>query len=235
MNKKVEIKATDSNHAFSAYVGIPERAKAPAIIVIQEIFGVNKNLRDICDNYARNGYLAICPDLFWRQEPGVDITDQTEEEWKKAFGLFNGFNVDKGVEDLKATLDFVRKQELCNGKAGTVGFCLGGKLAYLMATRSSADCNVAYYGVGIDALLGEKGAIKRPLLMHIAEKDGFVPPEAQKKIIAELKDIKDVEIYTYPGLDHAFTRIGGKNYNAGAASLAHTRTADFFAKNLKNI
>lgn len=233
MSKKLEIKATDGTGSFSAYAVFPAAAKAPAVIVIQEIFGVNKNLRNICDGLAAQGYLAVCPDLFWRQQPGVDITDQTEEEWKQAFALFNGFSVDKGIEDLKATLDFVRAHEASNGKVGTMGFCLGGKLAYLMATRSSTDCNVSYYGVGLDAMLGEKVAIKRPLLMHIAEKDGFVPPDAQKKIIAELKDINGVEIYSYAGLDHAFTRIGGKNYDEDAAKLAHGRTADFFAKNLK--
>ena len=232
MSKEFKIKAFDGSGTFNAYVAIPKETKAPAIIVIQEIFGVNKNLRDICDGYAQQGYLAVCPDLFWRQEPGIDITDQTEEEWKKAFALFNGFKVDKGTDDLKATLDFIRADAGCNGKVGTVGFCLGGKLAYLMATRSTTDCNVSYYGVGIEGLLSEKDNIKKPLLMHIAEKDGFVPPAAQEKIITTLQGNKSIEIHTYSGLDHAFTRIGGKNYNKEAAEQAHARTAAFFKKNL---
>ena len=114
-----------------------------------------------------------------------------------------------------------------------MGFCFGGKLAYLMATRTEADCNVSYYGVGIEGMLGEKDNIKKPLLMHIAEKDGFVPRAAQEKIITGLRGNKSVEIHTYSGLDHAFTRIGGKNYDDEAAKLAHGRTADFFAKNLR--
>jgi carboxymethylenebutenolidase len=233
MSNEFKIKATDGSGTFSAHVATPKEAKAPAIIVIQEIFGVNKNLRDICDKLAAQGYLAVCPDLFWRQEPGIDITDQTEAEWKQAFALFNGFNVDKGVEDLKATLDFVRTQPGCNGKVGTVGFCLGGKLAYLMATRSTTDCNVSYYGVGLDELLGEKDNIKKPLLLHIAEKDGFSSPEKREKIISGLKDNKNVEMHVYAGVDHAFTRIGGKNYNKEAAEQAHARTAAFFKNNLK--
>jgi carboxymethylenebutenolidase len=232
MSNALQIKATDGSGAFSAYVASPKAPKAPAVLVIQEIFGVNKNLRDICDKLAQDGYLAVCPDLFWRQEPGIQLTDQTEAEWKRAFELFQGFNVDKGVVDLKATLDFIRQQPGCSGKVGTVGFCLGGKLAYLMATRADADCNVAYYGVGIEGLLDESGSIKKPLLMHIAEKDGYVPPAAQQKIIAALKDNKNVEIHTYPGMDHAFTRLGGKNYNKEAAVQAHARTAAFFAKSL---
>ena len=232
MSKKVSIPATDGSCSFDAYVAVPEMAPAPALVVIQEIFGVNKVMRDLCDYLADEGFIAICPDLFWRQKPGVDITDRTEEEWKQAFALFQGFDVDKGVEDLQATLAAIRKHPEGTGKAGTIGFCLGGKLAYLMATRSDADCNIAYYGVGINELLGESKNIKKPLLMHIAEKDGFVPPDAQAQIAAGLKDNKLVEMHTYPGVDHAFARKGGKNYNAAAAGLAFERTDEFLGKNL---
>ena len=232
MNHELQIKATDASGTFSAFIAYPEMDPAPVVIVIQEIFGVNKNLRDLCLKLADEGYIAVCPDLFWRQQPGIQLTDQTEAEWKRAFELYNGFNVDKGIEDLKATLAQVRTLPEGTGKVGTVGYCLGGKLAYLMATRSDADCNIAYYGVGIQDLLGESGNIKKPLLMHIAEKDGFVPPEAQQKITAGLKDNKLVTMYTYPGMDHAFTRIGGKNYNKEAAEQAWDRTEEFLAKNL---
>ncbi len=232
MSKKVSIPATDGSGSFDAYVAVPEMAPAPALVVIQEIFGVNKVMRDMCDYLANEGFIAICPDLFWRQRPGVDITDQTEEEWKQAFALFQGFDVDKGVEDLKATLDAIRKHPEGTGKAGTVGFCLGGKLAYLMATRSDADCNIAYYGVGINELLDESKNIKKPLLMHIAEKDQFVPPDAQAQIAAGLKDNALVEMHTYPGVDHAFARKSGKTYNADAAHLAFERTDEFLNKNL---
>ncbi len=232
MSHELKISATDGTGTFSAYVAYPEIDPAPAVVVIQEIFGVNKNLRDICQKLASEGYIAVCPDLFWRQQPGIDITDQTEAEWKRAFELFNGFNVDKGIDDLKSTLTQARTLPECSGKVGTLGYCLGGKLAYLMATRSDADCNIVYYGVGIQDLLGESGNIKKPLLMHIAEKDGFVPADAQQKIAAGLKDNKNVTMFTYAGMDHAFTRIGGKNYNKEAAAQAYVRTEDFLAKNL---
>ncbi len=232
MTHELKIKATDGSGEFSAFAAYPEMDPAPVVIVIQEIFGVNKNLRDICLKLADEGYIAVCPDLFWRQQPGIDITDQTDAEWKRAFELFNGFSVDKGIEDLKATLALVRTLPEGSGKVGTLGYCLGGKLAYLMAARSDADCNIAYYGVGIQDMLAESANIKKPLLMHIAEKDGFVPPPAQEKIAAGLKDNKNVTMFTYPGMDHAFTRIGGKNYNKEAAELAYERTEAFLAKNL---
>src|SRR6476620_9403227 len=146
---------------FRAYVARPAAPKAPAVVVIQEIFGVNQVIRDITDGLAGQGYLAICPDLFWRIEPGIDITDKTEAEWKRAFELFNAFDVDAGVGDIAATIAQIRKDPACNGKVGAVGFCLGGLLAFLTATRTDVDASVAYYGVGIDGRLAEAEKLAR--------------------------------------------------------------------------
>jgi len=200
--------------------------------VIQEIFGVNHVMRELCDGLASQGYLAMCPDLFWRQEPGIQITDKTEAEWARAFQLFQGFDQDKGAQDLVASLAHLRKLPGCNGKAGSVGYCLGGKMAYLMAARSDADCNVSYYGVGIDSALGEAGGIKKPLLMHIAAEDKYVPKEAQAKIKQALGANGKVTIHVYEGMDHAFARVGGAHWDAAAAKLANDRTAAFFKKHL---
>ena len=227
----IKIAARDGG-SFTGYLAKPASGRGPGVVVIQEIFGVNAVMRAITDNVAKMGYVALCPDLFWRQEPGIQITDKTEAEWKRAFGLFQGFDVDKGVEDLKSTLDSLRKTEGCTGKVGSMGFCLGGKLAYLMATRSAADCSVAYYGVGLDGLLGEAGKISKPLMLHIAELDKFVPPEAQKKVKDGLKGNKHVTIHSYPGCDHAFARMGGEHYDASAAASANQRTAAFFKQYL---
>lgn len=217
---------------FSAYLSTPASGSGPGLIVIQEIFGVNESMRRMCDDYAAQGYVALCPDIFWRQEPGVQITDKTDEEWQKAFQLFQGFDVDKGVEDLKDSLAALRKLDACTGKAGSVGYCLGGKLAFLMATRSDADCNVAYYGVGLDELLGEARGISHPALLHIAEEDEFVPKEAQAKVKQALAGQKQVTIHSYPGMPHAFARDGGIHYDDASAKLANGRTATFLKQNL---
>ena len=217
---------------FSAYVARPAAAKAPAVVVIQEIFGVNAVMRAIADDFAGEGYLAICPDLFWRIEPGIDITDQSEAEWKKAFELYNAFDVDLGVKDIAATITHVRADPGCAGKVGAVGFCLGGLLAFLTATRTDVDASVGYYGVGIEKHLGEADKLADPLLLHIAQEDQFVPREAQALIIAALKNHPQVEIYTYPGRDHAFARRGGEHYDAADAALAGGRTLALFKKAL---
>ena len=222
-----------ANGQFSAYLAKPRTVPAPGLLVIQEIFGVNRVMRELCDGFAAQGYLAVCPDLFWRQEPGIQITDKTEAEWQKAFALFQGFNVAKGVNDLVVSLEQLRGLPDCTGAAGSIGYCLGGKLAYLMATRSSSDCNVGYYGVGIESLLGEAAAITKPLLLHIAEKDRFVPPEAQAAIKAALGRNSLVTLHSYAGVDHAFARVGGEHWNAAAAKLANDRTAAFLKKHLQ--
>jgi carboxymethylenebutenolidase len=232
MSDMVEIKAAD-NGRFNAYIARRKNAEnAPAVVVIQEIFGINHVMREICDDLAKQGYVAICPDLFWRQEPGIQLTDKSEAEWARAFELFNGFNVDLGVEDLKSTLDFIRHDDGTNGKAGTIGYCLGGKLAYLMAARSDADCNVSYYGVGLDALLDEADNITKPLLMHVAELDKFVPPVAREKILDALTGKENITLHVYQGVDHAFARVGGEHYDPAMAATANDRTASFLNKHL---
>lgn len=214
--------------ALGLYVARPGGAGPwPGIVVLQEIFGINAVVRGVCDALANEGYMAVAPDLFWRIEPGVDITDQTEAEWKQAFALFNAFDVDKGLEDIQATVTWLRRQGDCTGRVGAIGHCLGGRLAYLAATRTDVDASVAYYGVGIEGLLDDADRLSKPLLLHIAEADGYVPPEAQAQIKAKLAHRPGVTLYTYPGRDHAFARPGGQAFHAADAALAHDRTLAF--------
>ena len=218
--------------SFMAYLATPSAGSGPGIVLIQEIFGVNQVMRDIADSHAANGYTVICPDLFWRQEPGIQLTDQSEAEWGRAFELYQGFDEAAGADDLKATLAYLRGHDACTGKVGSVGYCLGGKLAYLMATRSDADCNVGYYGVGIENALDEIGNISAPLMLHVAEKDQFCPPEAQAKIHGALDGHANVTIHDYAGMDHAFARVGGEHYDKASADQANERTAAFFRQHL---
>ena len=228
---EIRIKATDGSGEFAAYLAEPKTKSAGAVVMIQEIFGVNGAMRALSDWVADMGFIAVSPDLFWRQEPGVQLDpDKGQAQWDRAFALMNGMNQDKAVDDLKATLAATRKLPGSNGKAATMGFCLGGRLAYRMAAESDADCNVSYYGVGIEGMLDKAGGIKKPLLMHIAEQDKFVPAEAQKKILDGLKGHKQVAAHVYPGVDHAFARMGGHSWDARAATIANGRTAELLAR-----
>ncbi len=215
---------------FQAYVATPVAQGAPAVVVLQEIFGVNAVIRGIADDLAAKGFLAIAPDLFWRLTPGVDITDQTPEEWKIALDYMNRFDVDKGVGDIAATIDAIRPDS--NGKVGAVGYCLGGLLAFLTASRTDSDASVSYYGVGLENRVGEAGDIEKPLMLHIAEKDSFSSDAARQVVVSALKDHAQVTIHIYEGRDHAFARPGGEHWHAADAALANQRTIDFFKAHL---
>lgn len=228
---EIMIKAADGG-SFAAYHAKPPNGRGAGLVLIQEIFGVNRVMRDLADGYAQLGYHVLCPDLFWRQQPGIQITDKTEAEWARAFELYKGFDVGKGVADLTATLAAARALDGATGKAGSVGYCLGGKLAYLMATRSDSDANVSYYGVAIEADLEEAKSIRKPLLLHIAEKDQFVPADAQAQIKIALAGHPRVALHVYAGQDHAFARVGGQHYDEASANLANVRTREFLRNHL---
>ena len=224
------IDAADGGN-FSTYIATPNTDLAPSIVVIQEIFGVNQVMRNLCNSFAAAGYIAACPDLFWRIEPGVQLTDQSQEEWDRAFELMNAFlpDFEKGVSDIQATIDYLRVSKGANGKVGAVGYCLGGSLAYAAGCFTDADVSVGYYPVQIEESLELASNISHPLMLHIAEADGFCPPEAQARINEELGSHDKITLHTYPGVDHAFARIGGGNYNAEAATLADQRSQEFLS------
>lgn len=228
--RDIAIKAKDGGD-FTGYLALPPDGTGPGVVVIQEIFGVNEVMRGITDDWAAQGFIALCPDLFWRQEPGIQITDKSEAEWARAFELFNGFDLAKGVEDLDATIEHLRALDGCTGKVGSVGFCLGGRLAFLTATRTKVDAAVGYYGVMLEEHVGE--ALKAPVMLHIATEDAFVPKENQAKVHAALDGNGKATLYDYQGNDHAFARQGGEHFDAAAAALARQRTADFFQKTLR--
>ncbi|MCM3906068.1 MAG: dienelactone hydrolase family protein [Pyrinomonadaceae bacterium] len=223
---------------FAAYLALPSGpsgpsgGKGPGLVLLQEIFGVNRDMRAIADWYAARGFVVACPDLFWRQEPGVQLTDQSDEEWQHAMELYRGLDEAKAVADAAATLAFLHQHPACTGKVGTVGFCLGGKLAYLLATRSDPDCSVAYYGVGIESALAEAGRIGCPTMLHMAGRDQFCPPSAQAQIHQVLDTHPLITLHVYAEQDHAFARVGGAHFDAQAAELAHLRTLEFLVHHL---
>lgn len=227
----IQISGPDGD--FSGYLALPAQTPAPAVVLLQEIFGVNADMRAKCDALAKEGYVAFCPDLFWRIEPGIQLTDKTEAEWARAFELFNAFNVDTGMKDIDASIEAIRGHEACSGKVGTIGYCLGGQLAYLSATRTGSDASVGYYGVAIANRLDEAKSISKPLMLHIAGKDEFVPADQQAAMHEGLDDHPMTQLHDYPDMDHAFARTDGTHYDRDNAVLADGRTMSFLAQHLR--
>ncbi|HYJ30439.1 MAG TPA: dienelactone hydrolase family protein [Allosphingosinicella sp.] len=229
----IEIDALDGNGRFGAYLAEPGGTPRGAIVVIQEIFGVNEGISRKCDRWAGLGYLALAPDLFWRLEPGVALDPDVPDEFEQALGLMGRFDQDRGIGDIEATIRAARARLPEGGKVGSVGFCLGGRLAFMTAARTDVDASVGYYAVGLDSLLHEKNAIARPLMLHIAGEDGFVPPEVQRQMHEALDDHPRVALHDYPGEDHGFAAEMGKRRSEDSARLADERTEAFFAEHLR--
>ena len=231
MSDTVSISTLGGDGNFDCYLARPASEPRAAIVVIQEIFGVNAGIRRKCDKLAAEGYLALAPDLFCRLQPNVELDPDVEDEFKTALELMGRFDQDEGVRDIEATIRYARNSEGC-AKVGVVGYCLGGRIAFMTAARTDGDASVGYYAVGIDNLLREKHAIANPLMLHIPTGDHFVGPEAQKAMHEGLDDHPKVTLCDYPGLDHGFATEIGQRRDEDGARLADGRTSEFFAKHL---
>jgi carboxymethylenebutenolidase len=219
----IQLTAADGSGHFGGYLALPASGTGPGLVMAQEIFGVNATMREVADYFAEEGYVVLVPDLFWRQKPGVDL-GYRPDDWQAAFGYYQGFDENKGVEDVQAAISALRARPEVHGGVGVVGYCLGGKLAYLAACRTNCDVAVGYYGVGIEAALGEAEAIRAPLTLHMAELDQFCPAVARQAITSTLALNPHVKLHVYPGVDHAFARPGGEHYDKPSALMAHQRT-----------
>lgn len=232
MSETVTISTLEGEGSFDCYCARPPEDASAAIVVIQEIFGVNRGIRQKCDRLAAEGYLALAPDLFWRLQANVEFDPDIETEFNAALELMGKFDQDQGVRDIEATIRHARDGLGC-AKVGAVGYCLGGRLAFMTAARTDADASVGYYAVGVDNLLREKHAIANPLMLHIPTADHFVPPKVQKAMHEGLDDHPKVTLHDYEGLDHGFATEFGKRRNEEAAQLADKRTSEFFARHLR--
>lgn len=218
--------------AMGAHVAWPDRTPAGAIIAIMEIWGVNDTMRRHAQEFAEAGYICLVPDLFWRQEPGVELSDRNPADVKKAFDLYYDFDYDLGVRDMEDTMAFLRTIPGGNGRVGSVGYCLGGKLCYLMCCRTDIDCAVAYYGTYIEHRIREAPNLHRPFMLHMAMKDRWVQAEVNELLERRLSPSPWVTIHKYPDADHAFARHGGIPYRKAEADRALERSVGFFREHL---
>lgn len=231
MGETVRINTLEGDGAFPAYRADPAGEAKAAIIVIPEIFGVNPGIRAKCDAWAAEGYLAVAPDIFWRFAEGEELDPDVPEQFQRALENMGKFKGDECIRDVEALIHWLKRDQGV-AKAGLVGFCLGGFIAYLAATRTDIDASVGYYGVLIDQHANEAHAIANPLLLHIAGADHFVTADAQAAIHAALDNHPKVTLHDYPGLDHGFAAETGNRRNEEGAQLADKRTREFFAEHL---
>jgi carboxymethylenebutenolidase len=231
MKDHITVKGHDST--FTAYIARPEELPAPAVIVLQELFGVNADIREKSDELAEQGFIAVAPELFWRQEPGVDLSVRSEPDWQHGLRLYQAYDRDAGVRDIEDTADTVAKMPECTGKIAVLGYCLGALMTFLTAVRYRVDAAVAYHGGDTEKYLGEVDGLHAPLLMHLGEEDEFISKPAQAQIKTALAKKPNATVYSYPGQWHAFTRINGAHFNAAAAALANGRTSEFLNQQLR--
>src|SRR5271169_2767275 len=230
MGDRITIEGRDG--AFGGYIARPKTLPAPAVVVLHEVFGVNADIRMTCDELAEQGFVAVAPDLFWRQEPGVDLSVTSEPDWQHGLQLYQAYDRDAGARDVKDTVDNLAKMPECSGKIAVLGYCLGALMTFLTAVRYRVDAVVAYHGGDTEKYLGEVDGLHAPLLMHLAEEDEFISKAAQAEIKTALASKPNATVYSYPGQYHAFSRHGGAHYNPAAAALAHQRTYEFLHRQL---
>jgi len=231
MNDRIAIDGRDG--AFEAYIARPKTSSAPSVVILQELFGVNADIRKHCDELAGQGFIAVAPDLFWRQEPAVDLSVTSEADWQHGLRLYQAYDRDAGVRDVEDTVDTVVKMPDCTEKSAVLGYCLGALMTFLTAVRYRVDAAVAYHGGDTEKYLGEVDGLHAPLLMHLGEEDEFISKPAQAEIKKALATKSNATVYSYPGQRHAFSRHNGAHYNAEAAMLANRRTSDFLNQQLQ--
>ena len=231
MDNRLLINSRDGS--FHAYIARPASQPAPAVVVLQELFGVNADIRATCEELASQGFIAIAPDLFWRQEPDVNLDVRSEADWQHGLRLYGAYDRDAGAHDIAQTIRTAVKLPESTGRVALQGYCLGALMAFITAARYEVDAAVAYHGGDTEKYLGEVGSLRAPLLMHLGEEDEFISKAAQAQIKVALAKKPNATVYSYPGQRHAFSRHNGTHYNATAAAMANGRTSEFLKQHLR--
>jgi carboxymethylenebutenolidase len=222
MGQMIELKTKDGQ-TISAYRAEPGGTPRGGLVVIQEIWGVNSHIRDVADGYAADGYLAIAPALFDRIERGVMMDQYNQETMTKGFGYMQRVNIDHALLDVRAAVEAASEA----GKVGVVGFCFGGRIAWLAASRlDGISASISYYGGGVPGLASEQP--KCPVILHFGEKDQHIPVPSVEEF---KKAHPTLPVYLYAA-DHGFNCDKRGSYDAAAATLARQRSLEFLRKHV---
>jgi carboxymethylenebutenolidase len=228
MNSKwIDIAAPDGG-SFGGYLSLPPAGRGPGIVLIQEIFGVNAHIRAVADQYAMDGFTVIAPDVFWRMQRRLDI-GYSQADMETGIGLMQRMDFDMAVADLGAVVSVLRALPACTGRVASLGFCMGGLLAYLAAAHAGVDAAVCYYGGGIPNQLAAAADIRVPVLFHFAANDAHIPLEGVEKVKAAFAGRVGSAVHVYAGADHGFNCWERAAYRQPAAALARGRSLAFLA------
>lgn len=216
---------------FDAYLALPPAGSGPGLVLFQEIFGVNPHIRAVAEQYALDGFVVLAPDIFWRQQRRIELGYEGAER-QRGIEMATAL---KGAEvglDIVASVAALRaRPEVGQRKVGAIGYCMGGRLAFLAAAVAGVDAAVAYYGGGIHDQLDKAGAIRCPVQFHYAERDDHIPASAVERVRGAMAG-KGAEVHVYPGAMHGFNCWARASYHAPSAALAHGRSVEFLARQL---
>jgi carboxymethylenebutenolidase len=214
-----------------AYLALPPAGRGPGLVLFQEIFGVNEHIRALAEQYALDGFVVLAPDVFWRQQRRIELGYEGDDR-QRGIAMAGALKPDELLADMKAAVDALRaRPEVGGGKVGAIGYCMGGRLAYLAAATAGVDAAVAYYGGGIHDQLDRAAAIACPVQFHYAERDDHIPLTAVEKVRAAMAG-RGAELHVYPGSMHGFNCWARASYHAPSAAQAHGRSLQFLAANL---
>ena len=229
MNRTITIETSDGQQ-MNGYLSLPSSVQGPGIVLLQEIFGVNEAMRSAADDFAREGYVVLVPDLFHRIRPGIEL-GYSDADRTEAFGHMSDFQIGSGVEDVVCAVHCLRERSECSGKVALIGFCLGGKLAVMAANPAEVASAVSFYGVKLQENLEELGELKCPLQIHVGTQDAHVPMEIVELLSSELSTKNEADVYIYDGAIHGFYNKvrGGDVYHEGASAVAKERVLALLA------
>jgi carboxymethylenebutenolidase len=222
----IDIPARGGN--FQGYLALPKKGKGPAVIIIQEIFGVNSHIQSVADQYAADGYVALAPDIFWRTQPRVELGYEGADR-EKAMELLGKTDAALAVADVGASAAALRALPEVEGKVAAIGYCFGGRLTYLAAAEGLIDIGVAYYGGGIQNQLDLADKIKAPMQFHFGALDAHIPISVADDLRMKFAG-REAQVFTYAEADHGFNCSDRASYNQPAAALAHGRTLTFLGE-----
>jgi len=215
---------------FDAYLAQPVNGNGVGLVVIHDVFGIDDDLRHICDDHAAHGYTAVCPDLVWRQQG----SEKTPSDKESVAAFLASFDVEAALRDMISAFGYLRKAKGSNGKVGVIGYGLGARLAFLMAARTDVDVSVGYCPLDLDKSLDEIHDVRMPLLLHVAGNDSFVPESKRGRILDRLAGNPVIKTETYRGVGHGFILPMARDYTSEASLQANLSTKEFLIRALSD-